>query len=97
MNKEPRKWDEGFDKEFFTPEEIEASDRWAAEMARQMNRAGVTAEEAIRAAETLVKSLPSFDEETIASIKANPSLSWLQKRKLVREIRRSMVQTKRRR
>lgn len=35
MNKEPRKWDEGFDKEFYTPEEIEASDKRDAQIQKQ--------------------------------------------------------------
>lgn len=54
-----------------------------------MRNYGVTTEEMCNAVSRLPK-IP-FTEMDIALIRSNPSLSWFQKWKLVREVKKNMV------
>lgn len=54
-----------------------------------MREYGITIEEACEAIANMPR-IP-FSETDIALIRSNPSLSWFQKRKLVREVNKNMV------
>ena len=55
-----------------------------------MKKAGITTDELINGVELLAKAMKPPDESDIALIRLNPSLSWLQKRRLIRQIRKSI-------
>ena len=51
---------------------------------------GITLDEAAEAVRNAMELLPPLGEMDILLIKANPSLNWFKKRRLIRYIRRTM-------
>ncbi len=69
----------------YTTEDAEKAEEVIWDLAR---KAGVTAEEAADAVYKVLRELPPIGEAEIAMIRRNPSLSWFQKRRLIRSIRK---------
>ena len=57
---------------------------------RIISSCGISMNEAIEAMERLMAAVPPFSELDIILIRNNPSLSWLQKQKLIAKIRKQM-------
>lgn len=55
-----------------------------------MKDAGMTTEELAEAISRFARAIPPLGEADIAMIRCNPSLSWLQKRRLIAKIKKQM-------
>lgn len=69
----------------YTTEDAEKVEEVIWDLAR---KAGVTADEAADAVYKVLRALPPIGEAEIAMIRCNPSLSWFQKWRLIRSIRK---------
>lgn len=66
---------------------LEMDVRLLGERSCHLAAVGYSIEEVAGTIREVVKALPPIGEREIALIEANTSLSWLQKRRLIREIR----------
>lgn len=69
----------------YTTEDAKKVEEVIRDLAR---KAGVTADEAADAVYKILEKLPPIGEAEIAMIRCNPSLSWFQKWRLIRSIRK---------
>lgn len=69
----------------YTTEDAEKAEEVIRDLAR---KAGVAVEEAADAVYKVLRELPPIGEAEIAMIRCNPSLSWFQKWRLIRSIRK---------
>lgn len=69
----------------YTTEDVKKVEEVIRDIARKV---GVTAEEAADVVYKVLRELPPIGEAEIAMIRCNPSLSWFQKRRLIRSIRK---------
>lgn len=66
------------------------TDEILSELSDAMGRMAVSAEKAAEAFQNLSRNIPPFTEEDIQRVKANPSLTFLEKHQIIRSMRKQM-------